>query len=197
MPARPRSARKPGNLRIIAGEFRGRRIPVPERPGLRPSGDRVRETLFNWLAPWLPGSRCLEPFAGTGALSLEAASRGAARVLAVERDRELADALRERAAHWGAGAVEVINGDAMRVPAGPAERFDIVFLDPPFGAGHVPSTCRLLSRGWLAPGALVYVETDAGEGPGVPADWPVHRERRAGQVAFRLYRVPGGQAECD
>lgn len=197
MPSRSRSARKPGNLRIIAGEFRGRRIPVPERTGLRPSGDRVRETLFNWLAPLLPGSRCLEPFAGTGALSLEAASRGAARVLAVERDRELADALRERADQWGAGAVEVVNGDAMSVLAGPAECFDIVFLDPPFGGGHVASTCRLLSRGWLAPGALIYVETDAGEDPGVPAEWLLYRERRAGQVAFRLYRAPGGQVKRD
>lgn len=197
MPSRSRSARKPGNLRIIAGEFRGRRIPVPERPGLRPSGDRVRETLFNWLAPLLPGSRCLEPFAGTGALSLEAASRGAARVLAVERDRELADALRERAAQWGAGAVEVINGDATSVLAGPAESFDIVFLDPPFGSSHVASTCRLLSRGWLAPGALIYVETDAGEDPDVPGEWLLYRERRAGQVAFRLYRAPGGQVKRD
>lgn len=185
---RPRQHR-PGKLRIIAGRFRGRKIPVPQQPDLRPTGDRVRETLFNWLSPWLPGSRCLDLFAGTGALALEAASRDARRVLAVERDRVLAASLRQLADEWGAQALEVANADALTLLGGPPEPFDLVFLDPPFGAGLLPEVFERLEQGWLAPGAMVYVESDAGEIVQAPEGWSLHRERRAGQVVFRLYRM--------
>lgn len=190
MPRRQRNrAKAAGSLRIIAGAHRGRRIPVPDRPGLRPTGDRVRETLFNWLAPVMPGSRCLDLFAGSGALALEAASRGAGRVLAVERDRGLAAAIGDLASEWGAEPVEVIHGDALSILAGPAEPFDVVFLDPPFDGELLAPALERLAAGWLAPGALVYVETPAGDAPPVPEGWQLQRERRAGHVALRLYRA--------
>src|SRR5690606_15336453 len=123
----------PGRIRIIGGTLRGSRLDVPDRPGLRPTADRVRETLFNWLQPVLPGARCLDAFAGTGALGLEAASRGAASVLALERDPALATALRAAVQRLGATTVEVHAADALAWLARPPDRrFDIVFLDPPF-----------------------------------------------------------------
>ncbi len=179
----------PGRLRIIGGAHRGRIVPVPDGPGVRPTGDRVRETLFNWLQPGIEGARCLDLFAGTGALALEAASRGASRVAAVESDAGLAGELKRLATDWGAEAVEITIGDALVYLSGPPEPFDIVFLDPPFGTGLLERAAARLQAGWLAPGALVYVETDAGENPALPAEWSLHRDKRAGQVAFRLYRT--------
>lgn len=178
-----------GRLRIIGGDFRGRPVPVPDSPGLRPTGDRIRETLFNWLQADLEGARCLDLFAGTGSLALEAASRGAARVVAVESDPALAGNLRRTAADWGASSVEVTAGDALLFLAGPPEPFDIVFLDPPFGSGLLDKAVTRLVDGWLAPGAMVYVETGARETLAAPPHWELHREKRVGNVAFRLYRV--------
>lgn len=186
---RPKRGKPAGRLRIIGGENRGRVIPVPDRPGLRPTGDRVRETLFNWLQHEIEGARCLDPFAGTGALALEAASRGAARVVAVESDAGLAAELKRVAQDWGASAVEITIGDALVYLSGPPEPFDIVFLDPPFGSGLLERAAARLQQGWLAPGARVYVEMDAGESPALPAEWTLHRDKRAGQVVFRLYRT--------
>lgn len=178
-----------GRLRIIGGVHRGRVIPVPNSPDVRPTGDRVRETLFNWLQSGIEGARCLDPFAGTGALVLEAASRGASRVVAVENNAGLAGELRRLAMEWGAEAVEITIGDALMYLSGPPEPFDIVFLDPPFGSGLLEKAAARLQEGWLAPGARVYVETDVGESPALPAEWSLHRDKRAGQVAFRLYRA--------
>lgn len=178
-----------GRLRIIGGTHRGRVVPVPDRAGLRPTGDRVRETLFNWLQPVIEGARCLDLFAGTGALALEAASRGAARVEAVENDASLGRELESLAAAWGADVVRVTIGDALMYLSGPPEPFDVVFLDPPFGSGLLERAAARLQEGWLAPGALVYVETGTGESPVLPAAWQPYREKRAGQVAFRLFRA--------
>lgn len=190
MARRKRQRGRPvGRLRIIGGAHRGRIVPVPDAAGLRPTGDRVRETLFNWLQADIEGARCLDLFAGTGALALEAASRRASRVLAVESDPALAGALQRTAAEWGAEAIEVHAGEALLYLAGPPEPFDIVFLDPPFGSGLLEKAAARLTAGWLAPGALVYTEADAGERPVLPAEWRPHREKRAGHVAFRLYRV--------
>lgn len=186
---RPKRGKPPGRLRIISGAHRGRVIPVPDHPGLRPTGDRIRETLFNWLQPGLEGARCLDPFAGTGALALEAASRGARRVVAVESDAALAGEIRRLALEWGAEAVEITIGDALVYLSGPPEPFDIVFLDPPFGSGLLERAAARLQEGWLAPRARVYVEMDAGENPALPAEWTLHREKKAGQVRFRLYRT--------
>jgi 16S rRNA (guanine966-N2)-methyltransferase len=179
-------------VRIIAGRHRGRRLHFVPGRGLRPTPDRVRETLFNWLQAEIRGARCLDLFAGSGALGLEALSRGAAFLLAVEQNRAAAQRLRENIALLHEqGAAEVVQGDALRLLRRPPQRpFDIVFLDPPFAAGLLPEACRLLeANGWLQPSAFVYLEQDAGQDwPALPGGWSVHREGAAGQSAHRLLR---------
>jgi 16S rRNA (guanine966-N2)-methyltransferase len=177
-------------LRIIGGEWRGRRIRFPGRGGIRPTPDRVRETLFNWLMARVAGSRCLDLFAGSGALGLEALSRGAAHATFVERDRENAASLREAAALLAAGRATVACADALEWLAGPPAAFDIVFLDPPYAAGLVEAATRALETGgWLVPDALVYVEMPAKAGPPpLPGGWTLHRSGRAGAVGYHLAR---------
>jgi 16S rRNA (guanine966-N2)-methyltransferase len=181
-------------LRIIGGEWRGRRIRFPAHKGIRPTPDRVRETLFNWLAPVVPGSRCLDLFAGSGALGLEALSRGAAHATFVEREREAAARLRETTALLAPGRATVHCADALAWLGGVAEAFDIVFLDPPFDAGLHDETLRALeARGWLAPDASVYLELPAAKGPpALPPGWMAHRSGRAGAVGYHLARKRGG-----
>lgn len=186
-----------GSVRIIAGRWRGTRLPVPDRPGLRPTSDRVRETLFNWLQPVLPGARVLDLFAGSGALGLEAASRGAAHVQLVEADPQLAQALAAAAARLdGEGRVTVRRGDALaflREDAG--ERWDIAFVDPPFAADLWPAVLALLPTR-LSADAWLYVESPAGHAPDLPADWALHRESGTRDVRYALYRrvtLPGIQ----
>ena len=197
-----------GKLRIIGGHWRGRRLAVPELPGLRPSGDRGRETLFNWLQDRIHGARCLDLFAGTGALGLEAASRGASRVTLVERDRGLCEALRAIGASWPGGArLEIVQADALRWLETAAGPFDLVFLDPPFDAGYYGAGLDALIRpGLLAPGARIYVESDARSPAPVatqatpecasapclaaefdpPSRWHVLRDKRIGEVRMQL-----------
>lgn len=188
--ARPNPATaRPGSVRIIAGRWRGTRLPVPDRPGLRPTSDRVRETLFNWLQPVLPGARVLDLFAGTGALGLEAASRGAARVQLVEADPQLARALADVAARLDPERrVSVHHGDALAFLGTTAEpAFDIAFVDPPFAAGLWPAVLeRLPAR--LAAQAWLYVERPVGQGLELPAEWALHRENHTRQVRYALYR---------
>ena len=186
---------KPNTLRIIGGEWRSRRIRFPGLKGLRPTPDRVRETLFNWLAAEVAGSRCLDLFAGSGALGLEALSRGAASVTFIEREREAADRLRETATHLAPGRVAVLHADALAWLGGASQPFDIVFLDPPFDSGLLPVAMRALeSGGWLAPNARIYLEGPARAGPpALPDDWILHRSGRAGAVGYHLARrQPGG-----
>lgn len=179
-------------LRIIGGQWRSRRLAFPDVPGLRPSADRVRETLFNWLAPITPGAACLDLFAGSGALGLEALSRGAAAVVFVERDRRAAASLRENLRLLGAAGAEVLEQEALRYLEGPARPFDVVFLDPPFRQGLLaPVLERLASGGWLAPRARIYLENEAEAGPPpLPAGWELLRSQRAGQVAYHLAAAP-------
>jgi 16S rRNA (guanine966-N2)-methyltransferase len=183
------STGRPGSVRIIGGRWRGTRLPVPDRPGLRPTSDRVRETLFNWLQPVLPGARVLDLFAGSGALGLEAASRGAAAAQLVEADPQLAQALADAAARLDPdGRVAVRRGDALaflREHAG--ERYDIAFVDPPFAAGLWPAVLELLPAR-LAGDAWLYVESPAGHAPALPADWALHRENGTRDVRYALYR---------
>ncbi len=177
----------PGEVRIIGGEWRGRRLPVPVAPGLRPSPDRVRETLFNWLAPLLPGTHCLDLFAGTGALGLEALSRGAATACFVEADAATARLLEASLQRLGCSAGRVVTGDARRFLAGAPQPFDLVFLDPPFGTADLGDLCTLLDHGWLAAGARIYLEMPRREElPPLPPQWSVLREKTAGQVRFAL-----------
>jgi 16S rRNA (guanine966-N2)-methyltransferase len=177
-----------GQVRIIAGEFRGRRIAVPRKPDLRPTPDRVRETLFNWLGQWLDGRSCLDLFAGSGALGFEAASRGAARVVMVESDRAAFAALESARAKIGARAVELVQGDALRYLQEARERFDVVFLDPPFRQNALPAVLeRLEAR--LAPAARVYMESAA---PAAADErWKPLKQARAGQVSYQLFEWRG------
>lgn len=185
-PPRPAAS---GSVRIIGGHWRGTRLPVPDRPGLRPSSDRVRETLFNWLQPALPGARVLDLFAGTGALGLEAVSRGAAHAQLVEADAGLAQALSATAAKLAPdGRVAVHRGDALAWLRGHAgERFDIAFLDPPFAAELWQAALDLLPAA-MAADAWLYVESPAGHTPAMPAEWALHRENRTRDVRYALYR---------
>jgi 16S rRNA (guanine966-N2)-methyltransferase len=177
-------------LRIIGGEWRGRRIRFPGEGGIRPTPDRVRETLFNWLMAHVAGSRCLDLFAGSGALGLEALSRGAAHATFIERERSNVTSLRETTALLAPGRSTVIEADALAWLAGPPQAFDIVFLDPPYAAGQLTDAMRLLeSRGWLAADAFVYIELPAKAGePALPPGWLPHRSGRAGAVGYHLAR---------
>ncbi|MET0230584.1 MAG: 16S rRNA (guanine(966)-N(2))-methyltransferase RsmD [Rhodanobacteraceae bacterium] len=179
----------PGKLRIVAGHLRGSKIAVPDRPGLRPTPDRVRETLFNWLAPIIEGARCLDLFAGTGALGIEAISRGAVYCTFVESDRALARAIEENLARLKVENARVVAMDAAAMLGGTPQPFDLVFLDPPFDENLWNETARRLeSGGWLTPGAWIYVESPPGAELALPPTWHAHREGQAGAVRFALYR---------
>jgi 16S rRNA (guanine966-N2)-methyltransferase len=182
-----------GRLRLIGGEFRRRLLPVLDSPGLRPTPDRVRETLFNWLATATPGARVLDLFAGTGALGLEAISRGAREALFIERDVRVAQALSSNLDTLGAAQRgRVITDDALAFLAAPPADdnppFTLVFLDPPFRQQLAQPCCERLERGWLAEEAYIYVETESELAPQVPDSWQLHREVRAGDSTGRLYR---------
>ncbi|ELY4597622.1 16S rRNA (guanine(966)-N(2))-methyltransferase [Cronobacter malonaticus] len=189
-----------GQIRIIGGQWRGRKLPVPDSPGLRPTTDRVRETLFNWLAPYLVGARCLDCFAGSGALGLEALSRYAADATLLEMERGVAQQLQKNLATLKSSAAKVVNTNTLNFLNQNGEPYDIVFVDPPFRKGLLEETLNLLeTRGWLAPQALIYVESEVENGlPPVPASWQLHREKVAGQVAYRLYlRESQGEQDAD
>jgi 16S rRNA (guanine966-N2)-methyltransferase len=186
--------RPPGTVRIIAGTLRGSKLPVPDRPGLRPSADRVRETLFNWLQPMLPGATVLDAFAGTGALGFEAVSRGARTATLVERDPGLAEGLRASAARLKAGNLRVVTADALAwLQQPPTETYDLVFLDPPFDAGLWEEAARRLAP-WLAPDAWIYLETPAKTALQLPSGWRPHREGQTRDVRYALFRSGNGAA---
>ncbi|MBL8200912.1 MAG: 16S rRNA (guanine(966)-N(2))-methyltransferase RsmD [Chromatiales bacterium] len=195
---RPRRG-PPGSVRIIGGSWRGRRIEVLDGAELRPTPDRVRETLFNWLMPVLPGARCLDLYAGTGALGLEALSRGADECWFVERDARVASALEATLLRLiGQGATgaapargRVLATDAPRwLDRPPLNTFAVVFLDPPYAASNLGDLCKLVARGWLAPLAWVYLETSrTRELPVLPDGWQLHREAQAGDVRYALATV--------
>lgn len=186
---RARQQRTPPRLRIIGGDWRGRRLSVPAGSDVRPTPDRVRETLFNWLQAGLPGARCLDLFAGSGALGLEALSRGAEHVVFVEREERLREVLRE---NIGAlpGAEQrstLVADDALGYLARAGPSFDLVFVDPPYQSRLVPRVLRALAEGRLAPGGRGYVETPAEPEPEpLPEGWTELRSGRAGAVAYRL-----------
>jgi 16S rRNA (guanine966-N2)-methyltransferase len=194
---RPRPAARGRNeVRIIGGRWRGRKIRFPDDTGIRPSPDRVRETLFNWLAPAVRGARCLDLFAGSGVLGLEALSRGAATAILVDRDRTVVRHLQDVTRTLDAAGATVIAADALDWLAASKGPFDIVFLDPPFDSTWLPALLgRLDEPGCLAPGAWVYVERPAAEGPpSLPAGWRLHRSGKAGDVGYYLAVRPGSPA---
>jgi 16S rRNA (guanine966-N2)-methyltransferase len=176
-------------LRIIGGTWRGRKLRFPAEPLIRPTPDRVRETLFNWLGARVVGARCLDLFAGSGALGLEALSRGATHVTFIEHDAQGARALRALLDEWGAGGGQVERADALAFLAGTPHPFDIVFLDAPFAGDLLSTSAAALERGgWLTAAALIYVECAARAGPPpLPANWLALRGKRAGEVGYHLY----------
>lgn len=178
-----------GRIRIIGGQLGNSRLNVPDLPGLRPTAERVRETLFNWLTPVLAGARALDLCAGTGALGIEALSRGAGFVQFVERDPRAAQALRDNLTRLKVESAQVATTDALGyLKAGP-QPFDLVFLDPPFASGLWSGLAQALEQGgWLAPSAWIYVESPRQESPALPANWLPHREGVAGDVRYALFR---------
>ena len=174
---------RPNTVRIIGGLWRSRLIEFPDAADLRPTPDRVRETLFNWLGQDLTGMECLDLFAGSGALGFEALSRGAASVIMVEKDPAALRALRDNAHKLGATGLTVVRGDALEFAGGARSRFDIVFVDPPYRLGMQVAALGLL-RGLLAEGGRVYVESDAAFE--APRGWAVFRRARGGNVHFHL-----------
>jgi 16S rRNA (guanine966-N2)-methyltransferase len=177
-------------LRIIGGRWRGSRIVFPALAAIRPSPDRVRETLFNWLQQQIVGARCLDLFAGSGALGLEALSRGAAHVTFVDREPQVGRHLKQTLERLGSSDGTVATEDAQRFLLRPPQPFDIVFLDPPFASSVLEQVANRLQQGWLAPGAHIYVECPADRSLStLPAQWAVHRTKRAGQVGYHLLRA--------
>ncbi len=183
----------PGRLRIVAGKWRSRLLEIADAEGLRPTSERIRETLFNWLTPHIAGARCLDLFAGTGALGFEALSRGAASVVFVEQSPMAVETLRANAEALEAGrAADIRCGDALRFLSSSGDGpFDIVFLDPPFAADLQEDLCRLLAAGTLlAESALVYVEQDlAKPAADIPDGWRVLKSKAAGNVRYSLLGV--------
>jgi 16S rRNA (guanine966-N2)-methyltransferase len=179
-------------VRIIGGGWRGRRVHFPESPGLRPTPDRVRETLFNWLQHSIVQTRCLDLFAGSGALGLEALSRGAREVVFVEQAAVAVTVLKAELDRLGGGArAQVVHAAAARFLGAPGEPFDGVFLDPPFGRGTLCEYVRLLDdRGWVRNGGWVYLESERAAGmPAVPPHWELIKSKSAGEVGYHLARV--------
>jgi 16S rRNA (guanine966-N2)-methyltransferase len=180
------------SVRIIAGGWRGRRISFPDIPGLRPTPDRVRETLFNWLQQRIAGARCLDLFAGSGALGLEALSRGAKELVFVEQAVAAARALQEQLIRFGGQArAQVVEMGAARYLRSVPQAFDIVFLDPPFGRDALAEYVPMLDESrWLKPGALVYLENEKKAGiPPLPAHWQLLKSKSAGEVGYHLARA--------
>ncbi len=176
---------KNNSVRIIGGECRSRVLHFPDLPDLRPTPDRVRETLFNWLGQRLDGLVCLDAFAGSGALGFEAASRGAARVVMLEPERSTFDALLKNAQVLAQNGVEVLRRNAQSHLAGTQERYDLIFLDPPFASELLPGIL-LLAATRLAPGGRIYVESPR---PLAPTGMGVLRSGRAGQSHFCLLEI--------
>jgi 16S rRNA (guanine966-N2)-methyltransferase len=178
-----------GQLRIVAGNWRSRLLQIADVPGLRPTSERIRETLFNWLATRIHGARCLDLCAGTGALGLEALSRGAREVVFVERSDAAFKTLRSNISLLGATSSEVLNVDARHYLGGSSSQpFNIIFLDPPFAADLYDELCRLLSeQSWLTDNARIYIEMDKDLPElSLPNDWQVLKNKTAGNVRYVL-----------
>jgi len=176
-------------LRIIAGQWRGRKLSFADVEGLRPTPDRVRETLFNWLAPMIEGARCLDLFAGSGALGLEALSRGAAEVVMLDQSAKVVRQLKDNLQLLACNRATVLQKEALSYLQQPSETgFDIVFLDPPYRKQLLsPCIAQLSQQQWVNPGARIYLELESkAELPILPDNWELTRSKKAGQVAYHL-----------
>ena len=178
-----------GSIRIISGLWRGRKLPVHDAEGLRPTTDRVKETVFNWLAQDVPRALCLDVFAGSGGLGFEAASRQAEKVTMLELNSKAFNQLKTNIATLKADNILAVQTDALAYLKQPGTAHDVVFIDPPFHQGLVDECITLLEQnGWLSDNAMIYLETEKElDVRNVPSTWSLHRKKQAGQVAFRLY----------
>ncbi|MBO6226526.1 MAG: 16S rRNA (guanine(966)-N(2))-methyltransferase RsmD [Shewanella sp.] len=191
MAKKPTQTARTSSIRIIGGEWRSRKLTVPDVPGLRPTPDRVRETLFNWLAPTIQGARVLDAFTGSGALFLEALSRGASTGVAIDANTNAVNNLRRNLALLQGDDAEVLRADSLHYLSNKAEQgFDIVLLDPPFHQDLLLSACQLLEdNNWLNKDAWIYTESEqAPSSLGVPSTWRLHREKHTGQVHYTLWQ---------
>ncbi|MBY7843187.1 16S rRNA (guanine(966)-N(2))-methyltransferase RsmD [Vibrio fluvialis] len=186
----PSQKRAPsGQVRIISGLWRGRKLPVHDAEGLRPTTDRVKETLFNWIAQDIPHARCLDLFAGSGGLGFESASRQADKVTMLEMNPQAFAQLKTNIAALKASNIEAVNTDTLAYLKQPGQAYDVVFIDPPFRQGLLQETVQLLEQnGWLAANAMIYIESEK-ELPltELPESWQLYREKLAGQVCYRLF----------
>jgi 16S rRNA (guanine966-N2)-methyltransferase len=183
-------AKVTGSIRIIAGKHRGRKLPVLMSDGLRPTTDRVKETVFNWLMPYINQSNCLDCFAGAGSLGFEALSRGAKQVTLIELDKNAARQLQQNKTLLHADNVDIHQTSALSFLATPqTTKFDVVFIDPPFRKGLAEQSIELLENNWLASHALIYIEMENENGQlSIPDTWSLLKEKSAGQVSYRLYQ---------
>ncbi len=181
-------SKQQGQLRIIGGEWRGRKLNFPAIADLRPTADRIRETLFNWLQAEIPGARCLDLFAGSGAIGLEALSRSANEVVMVEQDRNAAAQIRQHLKTLGSQTGRVENSDVFHYLKGISTCFDVVFLDPPYRANCLAQCCQLLEQGgWFKDKAYIYLEDSSSRPPPhLPDNWQLLRNKKAGEVAYFL-----------
>lgn len=178
-----------GQIRLIGGLWRGRKLPVLDSEGLRPTSDRTKETLFNWLMFDIREGRCLDLFAGSGSLGFEALSRGAAEVLLIEKNPNVAKQLSKNLASLPAAPGRVLHQDALQFLKTSGHAFDVVFLDPPFHQQLLSEACALLeTNGWLSEHAKIYVEREQAAALVLPANWQLLKNKQAGQVSYQLYQ---------
>lgn len=179
-----------GNIRIIAGKHRGRKLPVLMAEGLRPTTDRVKETVFNWLMPYIQDSSCLDCFAGAGSLGFEALSRGASFVRCLELDKQAAQLLKQNAATLNADNMTVEQTDAIKFLATHNQKYSLIFIDPPFRQNLAEKAAQLVDVQCLAEDALIYVEMEKDNNlQTMPASWKLLKEKTAGQVVYQLYQA--------
>jgi 16S rRNA (guanine966-N2)-methyltransferase len=183
-PSKPGSL---GSVRLISGKYRGRKLPVILAKGLRPTTDRVKETVFSWLMPYMHNSRCLDCFAGSGSLGFEALSRGANEVTLLELNRQAAEQLKKNKALLKADHLTIHQTDSLEFLQNPITCFDIVFIDPPFNKELVDQAISRLNDGWLADNAIIYIEMEQNGQFNIPKNWSLLKEKTAGQVAYRLF----------
>jgi 16S rRNA (guanine966-N2)-methyltransferase len=195
-PSTPHQQSSTGQLRIIGGQWRGRKLNFPAIDDLRPTPNRIRETLFNWLAPTIEGAHCLDCFAGSGALGLEALSRGAAHTCFTDTSRQAITQLKENLSQLNANNAEALQLSALdHIAANPKQHYDIVFVDAPF-SGSLAEQClqALVQSPLLKNKAWVYLEMNRSSPlPPLPPNWQLHREKTAGQVSYRLFKVASEQ----
>jgi len=184
-----KTSKAKGSIRIIAGKYRGRKLPVIMAEGLRPTTDRVKETVFNWLMPYIQEASCLDCFSGSGSLGFEALSRGASQVTLVELNKEAVKQLQQNKSLIKADNIAIINNDILSYLAQPPKPYDLVFIDPPFRKQLIEKTIQLLTQGWLKDQSLIYIEMEMEADFKLPNNWQLLKEKIAGQVSYRLYQT--------